>query len=443
MSTIVIGAGPAGLAAARHLHDRGEEVLVLEAKPYVGGRTRSDRERLLHGQPADLGASFIDLGQDKLLEVCARYGLGLTPELQLFPADPDGRFTAAGPLRGHVVVDGRLLPADERVRVAGEVRDGLRAMPPQPGEVVPAWAARAGLTPLARRLVSAQTGFNPVAEPSRVQMSMLEPPHVGKVCWMLTDGTDMIATALAAGLDVRLEQPVRLVRHSRGGVIVATDHDHFTARDVIVATPVVPTLRIGFDPVLPEWKIDALLSTPMSQGGKVIGQYAGGTEIAARLGPAALGDGPISMIWVRPVGPQDTVVVLGLMPDRGDGALRDEPQALASLDAFIETVTGRRPERIAGLLQDWTQEEYAGGVVSMLFGDFPRLPSQLAQAVGPVHFAGEHTGELWATGMDGAVRSGERAADEVLHSRRTPVFGEARTTASTRPEVGAGAGEAL
>jgi monoamine oxidase len=79
LSTIVVGAGPAGLSAARKLQSSGEDVVVLEAKPYVGGRTRSDRDRLLHGQPADLGASFIDIGQDRLLEACAEERIELTP----------------------------------------------------------------------------------------------------------------------------------------------------------------------------------------------------------------------------------------------------------------------------------------------------------------------------------------------------------------------------
>lgn len=417
MSTIVVGAGPAGLAAARSLSSRGEDVVVLEAKPHVGGRTRSDRERLLHGQPADLGGSFIDIGQDKILQMCAQLELELTPQLQMFPFDPDGGFSAAGPLRAAVVSEGRLLPEEERDRLADEVRTALTAMPPQPTETVPAWAARAGLSAPARRMMAAQAGFNPVSESSVVQMAMLEPPHVGRVCWMLADGTDAMATAMASGLDVRLEQPVRLIRHGRGGVSVETDHDTFDARDVIVATPVISTLRIGFDPVLPAWKVDALLATPMSQGGKVIGQYADGAELSRRLGTIAVSDGPISLIWTRPLGPEDTVVVLGLMPDRGDGALRDEVVALESLDTLVEAVTGLRPERLAGILQDWTQDEYAGGVVSMLLGDFPRLPNVLAQAVGRVHFAGEHTGEHWATSMDGALRSGERAADEVLRRR--------------------------
>ncbi len=418
MSTIVIGAGLAGLAAARRLRQRGEDVVVLEAQPYVGGRTRSDRDRLRNGQPADLGASFIDIGQDKLISYCAELGLQLTPQLALFPTEPDGRLTAASPLRATVVLGGRLADDELRDRLADEVRAALEETPPSPTETVAAWTARAGLSPEARRLFRAQTGFNPVHVDVQIPMSMLEPPHVGRVCWMLADGTDTLARALADGLDVRLEQPVRLVRRTPGRIEVHTDTDRLTARDVIVATPVTPTLQIGFDPVLPAWKTEALLATPMTQGGKVIGQYADGDEIARAIGYSVLSDGPVSLAWNRPVADDGSIVVLGLLADRGDGVLRDEARALAELDTLVAAAIGRPVERLAGRVQDWTREPYAGGVVSTLLADFPRLPSLLAQGIGPVHFAGEHTAELWATGMDGALRSGERAADEVLLRRR-------------------------
>ena len=420
MSTIVIGAGLSGLAAARRLQRRGEDVVVLEATPYVGGRTRSDRDRLRHGQPADLGASFIDLGQDEILHACAEFGVRLTPARALFPFDPDGRLTAASPLRLPTVVDGHRLPDHERDRIADEVRAALDTVPPSPVETVPAWAARANLTPLARRLFCAQTGFNPVHDAASIQMAMLEPPHVGRRCWMLADGTDSLATAMAEGLDIRLADPVRLVRRERGGLTVETDRDRFSARDVVVAVPVTPTLRIGFDPVLPEWKVAALLATPMSQGGKVVGQYTGGAELTERIGLGIISDGPVSFVWARPVGPEDTVVLLGLIPDRGDGLLRDEDRALRALDDLVRAAAGIEPVRIGGIVQDWTREVYAGGVVSSLLGDFPRLPSLLAQRVGSVHFAGEHTAEMWSTGMDGALRSGKRAADQVLGRRGDP-----------------------
>jgi monoamine oxidase len=416
MSTIVIGAGPAGLVAARALQRAAEDVVVLEAQPHIGGRLRTVRDRLEYGAVADLGASFLDLGQDKLLSLCDELGLSLTPQMALFYPDPDGRLTSASPLRATMVRNGRRVDDADRDAIANEVRAALDAFPPSPTEMIPAWAARAGLSSGARQIYNAQTGYNPVNESDSVQMAMLEPPHVGRSCWLLADGTDSVTQALSHGLDIRLKQPVRLITRTRTQVVVETDTDRFACNEVIVATPVTPTLRIGFDPVLPDWKVDALLATPMTQGGKVIGQYRDGAAIASAFGPSIVSDGPVSLAWHRPVDDHDTIVVLGLMPDRADGAQRDGQRALGHLDDLLRAATGMEVERIAGIHKNWTQELYAGGVVSSLMGDFPRLPSLLAQAVGRLHFAGEHTAEMWQTSMDGAMRSGERAAAEVLQN---------------------------
>jgi predicted RNA-binding protein YlxR (DUF448 family) len=52
---------------------------------------------------------------------------------------------------------------------------------------------------------------------------MFEPPHVGRVCWMMADGTDSLAHAMGDGLDVRLDTRVRVVRRGGGGLVVVTD----------------------------------------------------------------------------------------------------------------------------------------------------------------------------------------------------------------------------
>jgi monoamine oxidase len=417
MSTVVVGAGPAGLAAARRLQEQGEDVVILEARDCIGGRTRSLRDVLRHGQPADLGASFIDIGQDLLLQICDEFGLELTPRLSLSPREPDGTFTAGSVLRNRLILDGELVSDHESAALADEVSTAVAQVPPSPDETAPAWAARAGLSHRARQAFLAQTAFIPTTAPWRVQMGILSPPMIGKLCWMLADGTDSIALAIAEGLDIRLEQPVRLIAHDRIGFTVTTDRETFSASHVIVATPPPTVLRIGFDPALPVWKTDALLSIPMSQGGKVIAQYTHGDEIVRRIEHAVLCDGPVGFVWPRPIGPENTIVLLGLIRDRHDGALRSEERIFTALDDIVRTVVGDGPRRLAGVLRDWTAEEWSRGVVSLPFADTPQMTSLLAQRIGRLHFAGEHTDDTFATGMEGALRSGLRVADEVLSAR--------------------------
>jgi len=107
------------------------------------------------------------------------------------------------------------------------------------------------------------------------------------------------------------------------------------------------------------------------------------------------------------------------MPDNADGVLRDPERALGELDQIVRLLAGDAPRRLAGTARDWTAEPFSGGVVSGTRADHERLISLLAHNVGAVHFAGEHTDLVFATGMEGALRSGLRAADEILQ-RRAP-----------------------
>src|SRR5699024_8685902 len=78
---IVIGAGLAGLSAARRLRRLGHSVTVLEARDRVGGRTESGK--LSDGQWIDLGAQWIGPGQDRMYELAGRLGLQIVPQFNI------------------------------------------------------------------------------------------------------------------------------------------------------------------------------------------------------------------------------------------------------------------------------------------------------------------------------------------------------------------------
>ncbi|KAA1427803.1 flavin monoamine oxidase family protein [Nocardioides antri] len=415
MSTVVIGAGLAGAFAARTLAQAGEDVVVLEATAHLGGRTRTNREVLEHGQVADLGGSFLDIGQDLLLEFCVEHDITLKPEIRMFPKGPDARYSGASILLGRMVIDETRVDDADRAMLAKEVQEALDAAPPGEKETLKAWARRAGLSPQAHAAYVMQGAFNPTARAELVSSWHVHPGDIGRICWILADGTDTMARVALEGLEVRLETPVRLVERTGGGYRVHTDSDVLSCDNVVVSASVQATRRIGFDPVLPSWKVEALLGTPLSQGGKAVAQYRGGADIAAAAGPSTMTNGPVSMFWLKQ-GPEDTIIAMGTMADTGDGMLDDEEATLASLDRHIEAMTGVAPERIAGIIQNWTTEEFVGGVVNLGTGGFARRAA-LGAAVGGIHFAGEATGE-WPSAMEGAARSGQRVAAEILQKRR-------------------------
>lgn len=406
----------AGLFAARRLRAAGEDVIVLEATQYLGGRTRGDREALQYGAVADLGASFLDRGQNLLLKFCLENDIKLSAELALYPKGPGARYSGASILLGNLVVDGRKVTEAERDWLAGEVGEALASTPPGLAETLVAWGRRVGLSPAAFKAYTMQTGFNPVQRPAVTSSWHVHPGDIGKLCWLLDGSTDVLAQRAAEGLDIRYEQPVRLVARAGKGYRLTTDRDEFTADDVIVTSSVHATRRIGFDPVLPTWKLEALLQSPMTQGGKIVGQYNDGQRIWEAAGPSVLTDSGAAMFWFKRTA-QDTITALGTMPDTGDGLLDDQDRALAVLDRQIEAMVGFEPTRIGGVVQNWTREEFFGGVVSSQSGGVPRR-EVLAASLGSLHFAGEATGARWATAMEGAARSGERAADEVIQKRR-------------------------
>ncbi|MCR4512654.1 NAD(P)/FAD-dependent oxidoreductase [Aeromicrobium sp. 50.2.37] len=416
MTTAIIGAGLAGVFAARRLREAGEDVYVLEATEYLGGRTRGDREALKHGAIGDLGASWLDRGQDRLLSFCLENDIKLGAQVAMYPKGPGPRYSGASILLGNVVVGGAPLATDARQRLAAQVQDALDSQPPGLAETVLAWARRVGLPPDAFDAYTMQTGFNPVQRPGMTSSWHVHPGDIGRICWLLDGSTDVLAHRAAEGLDISYREPVRLVSRGPGGYRLLTDRGEHRADDVIITSSVNATRRIGFDPVLPSWKLEALLQSPMTQGGKVIGQYEDGRRIIDAAGPSTLTDTDAAMFWYKPTG-QDTVTVLGCMPDSGNGLLDDEAAALTLLDSQVEAAAGFTPKRIAGLVHNWTSQEFFGGVVSSQTGGAARR-EVMAASVGGLHFAGEATGTRWATAMEGAVRSGERAADTVLGKRR-------------------------
>jgi monoamine oxidase len=422
MSTVVVGAGLAGVFAARTLSRAGDDVVVVEATGHLGGRTRGDHQALEHGQVADLGASWIDIGQDAILQFCMEHGIGLAPAVRMFPKGPGGTYSGASILLGNMAIGGAAVPQSRSEAVADEVQAALAQQPPSTVETLLAWARRVRLSAPARAAYVMQAGFNPVHRPELVSSWHVHPGDIGRLCWLVADGTDAIARVAAQGLDIRYDSPVRLIRRQAARYEVLTEHETLTADNVVVTSSVAATRRIGFDPVLPAWKVEALLQTPMAQGGKVVAQYRGAREILAAAGPSTMTDSHVSMFWLKQ-GPENTVTALGTAVDRGDGMLSDEAAILSDLDRQIATMTGKTPERVAGVVQDWTREQFFGGVVNLGTGGHARR-MLLGAPVGGVHFAGEATGE-WASAMEGAVRSGYRVADEILDKRAK---GRARAT---------------
>lgn len=407
MKLLVIGAGLSGLVAAHEVQKAGHQVTILEARDRVGGRVFTIRDGLADGQYADVGAEMIYHGQDNIARLCAEHGLELTTEFSLGTDTPD------------IVFHGRRLTADASRELAEELRTAVRAVPPGHYETVAQWLRRARLSEDAELLLGAIAQGTPAA-PLRLADSQELNVDLswGKGYRKIRGGNDGLPRALARGLDVRLGQTARTVRHGASGVTVETDRDTFTGDRVLVTVPGPLVSELAFDPVLPAPKVRALLQLRYGNGTRMVAQYAERDEVRAAIGLGCFTDrmpGYIMEQTMQQAG--DHIVISGLAAGDVEPALLNEEQVLDAFDETISTAVGRSLKRVFGHVKNWTKDPLTRSVVRAPLGDQREtvLPEICRPLEGRVFFAGEYTDDrVGPGGMEGAIKSAYRVSKELL-----------------------------
>jgi monoamine oxidase len=396
----VVGAGFAGLAAAAALADGGLEPLVLEARPRVGGRVHS--RRLGNGAVVELGAEFVEDDHHTLVATAARLGLAMAPTGMAYgDRDPRG---GLGTDRGSVLAE------------VDRIRALLAEAPPTPGRSVAEVLAELPLDPGAREAIAARLQVStgqPVAELSAAVLGHAGSSFSTRESLRVAGGNQRLALRLAERLPgaVHLGVPVRAVTWSDAGVRVAVDGAELDAEACLLAVPASVIGRIRFDPPLPAWKAEAL--------GRVV--YGHAAKLFVPLGrvppPSAVLSVP-DHYWTWTARGADGAVQPVV------SAFAGSAPALAALEVAAGPATWRR--RLAdlrpdldldqgALLSTWDDDPWVQAAYSTRTPAFrPDDPDLLARPVGPLHFAGEHTAGPWTGLMEGALRSGHRAAADLL-----------------------------
>jgi monoamine oxidase len=430
MRIVVAGAGFAGLMAAYRIVQAGHEAVVLEARGRVGGRVWS--QELLAGDPrtvVERGGEFVLDGYDVMRRVLAELGLGLAGTgMSYYHREYRGGAGATDLATGQVT-------AQEVSGCAAAVAAACAAAAPGTSlaDVVTGWEGSPALAAYLSRVEATngvRAGVLAAAAVSDVTARFGRRPS-----WRVAGGNQRVARELAArlGAPVRLNSPVLSIRQDHQGVRVRTAGGEATGDAAIVTVPLAVLRRLPFSPPVPDptrraWHRaglahNAKLHLPLTRGpGAPRGPRGAGSIRGAEgtLGtaPSAVQSVP-GRFWtwtatdatgqVQPVlhafgGTQEGLAALGVA---------DGPATWAA------HVAGLRPELTVdagrALLTTWNDDPWAGESYSALTvtaagGD----EDLLAAPAGRVHFAGEHTAGDWAGLMEGALRSGERAAREVL-----------------------------
>ncbi|HLX35554.1 MAG TPA: NAD(P)/FAD-dependent oxidoreductase [Candidatus Limnocylindrales bacterium] len=399
MRVVVIGAGFAGLAAAEAMAEAGVDVVVLEARDRVGGRVWS--RDLPNGDVIEMGAEFILPGNDVLRATVERLGLRLFEKGTTYgDREPRG---------------GPPVTRDELV----EAYDAVRAADPglAPGTSVAAALDGLPIGAGAREAIRARIEVSTAYEADDQDASVLAEAgtDVGPFAThSVVGGNQRIAIELARRLGpaVRLGSPAERVTWGEGGrVRVRAGGLDLDADAAVIAVPASVIGRLQLDPPLPGWKAAALAAVRYGQAAKL---FLPLDEPAAPSATLSVPDRFWTFTQRRPEGGwQRTASSFA-----GSAAAMRRLRPELGVEHWIEAVRRIRPDLPIrpsdAMLSTWADDPWAAGGYSARSLESPMDDHALAARVGPLHFAGEHTAGAHHALMDGALRSGLRAAAEVL-----------------------------
>nr|WP_090276838.1 FAD-dependent oxidoreductase [Mycolicibacterium komanii]CRL70355.1 monoamine oxidase [Mycolicibacterium komanii] len=403
---VVIGAGFAGLAAARRLADAGLRVTVLEARERIGGRTRTDSSL---GAPIDIGASWIHGTQGNPITALADDVGAKTVETDfddfaLFEdheeVDPDA---AAGLLnewgRIDIGLDGLSADADDRASVA----DGLTEVADMND-------------PLTSWLVASQITGEYAADPNKLSLRWfgsegeMDGPDV-----LLPGGYTQLSQHLARGLEIRQNTTVQRITYDDNRVQIETSAGPVTADRVVVTVPlgVLKADAIAFDPPLPQPKRDAIARLGFGLLNKVVLAFDHPFWPQSRSMIGLVGaDQPVSEL-VNGLLVSDTPILIGLR----SGVAAWSREALSDRDAVAQVVAALgAPEPTGTIVTRWGTDPYSLGSYSFIaVGSSPDDMSVLGEPVDErLLFAGEATNPEFFGTVHGAYLSGIREAERIL-----------------------------
>src|SRR5499427_6798691 len=399
---IIIGAGAAGLGAARRLAAAGIAVYVVEARNRVGGRAWTAHAPA--GLPIELGCAWLHSADEN--ELCA---LALQAGLTIDKTRPPWRTQ---------MNDIGFAPADQAE--FGAALGRLFARLDEAGE--------AESDQSADRLLDPGSRWNPLLNATSTYINGVELDQVSVqdfwryrdtgVNWRITEGYGSLMAALGAGLDIALDCPVSLIDHAGSRLRIETPRGNVPARAVIVTVP-TDVLCVGalrFRPALPD-KIEAAAALPLGLADKLYlrlddaGEFPKDSHLYGALDRVRT-----CSYHVRPFGRPLIEVYSGGRFARdleAEGEAAFASFAIGQLTSLLGSGIRKRLHPIAATA--WGRDPYARGSYSHAMPGHADARIALAAPVDErLFFAGEACMVNDFSTAHGAYRSGVAAADAVI-----------------------------
>jgi monoamine oxidase len=438
VTVLVVGAGLAGLTAARDLVAMGATVIVVDARDRVGGRVLTVRHGFVDGQHAEAGGDMIDESQTEIRALASQLGLKLTRILAggwgYVRPDRQGRVRIVhrGVARGWDRLAAALSGISEPYRLAERRWDS-----PIASELgrrsVAQWLEEIRADEEIRATAIGLRGFF-LADPDELslialvdQFSEADAPVPGRM-YRIEGGNDRLATGLASQLGdrIRLNTELLAISHRGRGVRATVKHRRQVAQlqadFAVIAIPAPLLRRVPITPPLPPQQHDAIARLKSGRATKTLVQFSR-RFWRAPARPRAFGS-PLGFgaVWDGNEEQRGRAGILSLL---AGGSASDETRAIVTAEGFdglaraLDWLGSRRAQMLGCQQVVWESDPWARGGYAFFDPNFdPPLRGWLARPFGPLFFAGEHTSIRWQGYMNGAVESGRRAAAEVAAVRR-------------------------
>jgi monoamine oxidase len=433
---VIVGAGLAGLSAARALRADGREVVVLEARDRVGGRTLN--HEIAPGKVVEMGGQWAGPTQTRLLELARELGVETYPthakgQHLIAAGDRHVRYRGLIPWLGpRVLTDygqaqARLELMARRVPVEAPWRAPKAAE--WDGMTFWSWIRRATHTKLCGDLLRLTCEAVWACEPEDVSLlhvlfymrsagglNALIGTDGGAQQDRFVGGSQRLSLVMAGQLGdvIRLNAPVRAIAQDDDGVTVAG----IRARAVIVAIPPALTARIAFDPLLPAPRDQLVQRMPQGTVIKCMAIYDEPFWRADGLsGQATSTRGPVKVMFDNSPPDGSPGVLLGFLEGaeaRELGEWLPEARRNAVVQSFARLFGPRAAQPEDYVERSWAHEQWSRGCYGCYMppGAWTAHGPALRAPVGRVIWAGAETADVWMGYMDGAVRSADRAVRE-------------------------------
>ena len=424
-TAIVIGGGLAGLTAAYELQNKGWQVTLLEARPNLGGRSgMATSEWIGNSKTQPVLNQYVDA-----------FKLGTTPAPE-FVRTPgyliDGTYFSVADLATKQPATAEALKRYEATLddLARSITDPLN---PSANSTLHAldqinvsnWLDRLQLPATARQLVNQQIRSR-YDEPSR--LSLLYFAQQSRVYRGVADrdqrasrllgGSPVLAQAFVKQLKtIKTASPVSAIVQGKDGVTVKVGSVGYQADYVVLAVPLRALAKIQMTPALDAVHQGAIKGTNYGWRDQIMLKFKTPVwESKARMSGEVYSNAGLGMLWIEPALKGGANVVINLSGDNarimqafGDKQIAD--QVLIRLHAFYPQARGA----FTGYeIRRYSTDPSTGGAY-LAFG-----PGQISKywrlwerPIQRVAFAGEHTDALYPGTLEGALRSGQRAASQV------------------------------